>query len=330
MAGQQRARSIMDREFFPEIEPYRSRYLKVSALHTIYVEEVGNPEGVPVVFLHGGPGGGLTPSYRRFFDPRYYRVVLFDQRGAGKSTPHAELRENTTWDLVRDIEKIREDLGIRRWIVFGGSWGSTLGLAYAVTHPERVLGLILRGIFLCRKLEIDWFYQEGASHIFPDAWEKYLAPIPESERGDLVGAYYRRLTGPSDEERLHCAIAWSKWEASTMYLIPNEGSIREHEEPEAALALARIECHYFQHGTFFETGNYLLEHVRKIRHIPGVIIHGRYDLVCPIRNAWDLHRAWPEAEFSIVPNAGHAAMEPGTRTRLIEATEAFKRIEARD
>jgi proline iminopeptidase len=199
-----------------------------------------------------------------------------------------------------------------------------------VTHPERVLGLILRGIFLCRKLEVDWFYQEGASHIFPDAWEKYLAPIPESERGDLVGAYYRRLTGPSDEERVRCALAWSRWEASAMYLIPNEASIREHEEPKGALALARIECHYFKHGTFFETDNYLLENVRKIRHIPGVIIHGRYDLVCPIRNAWDLHRAWPEAEFSIVPDAGHAAMEPGTRTRLIEATEAFKRIKATD
>jgi proline iminopeptidase len=318
------------REFFPEIEPYRTKRLKVSVLHTIYLEEVGNPKGVPVLFLHGGPGGGLTPSYRRFFDPRHYRVVLFDQRGAGKSTPYAELEENTTWDLVRDIETIREDLGIRRWIAFGGSWGSTLGLAYAVTHPERVLGLILRGIFLCRKLEIDWFYQEGASHIFPDAWEKYVAPIPESERGDLVGAYYRRLTGPSDEERLRCAVAWSRWEASAMYLIPNEASIREHEEPKAALSLARIECHYFKHGTFFETDSYLLENVRKIRHIPGVIIHGRYDLVCPIRNAWDLHRAWPEAEFSIVPDAGHAAMEPGTRTRLIEATEDFKRIKATD
>jgi len=318
------------REFFPEIEPFRTKYVKVSALHTIYVEEAGNPEGVPVVFLHGGPGVGLTPTYRRFFDPGHYRVVLFDQRGAGKSTPHAELDENTTWDLVRDIERIRADLGIRRWIVFGGSWGSTLGLSYAVTHPERMLGLILRGIFLCRKLEIDWFYQEGASHVFPDAWEKYLAPIPEPEHGDLVSAYHRRLTGTDEEEKLRCAIAWSKWEASTMYLIPNEATIREHEEPKGALALARIENHYFKHGTFFETDNYLLENVRKIRHIPGVIIHGRYDLVCPIRNAWDLHRAWPEAGFAIVPNAGHAAMEPGTRSRLIQATEDFKRIKATD
>jgi proline iminopeptidase len=317
-------------DFFPEIEPYRTKHLRVSDLHTIYLEEVGNPEGVPILFLHGGPGGGLSSTYRRFFDPKHYRVVLFDQRGSGKSTPHAELVDNTTWDLVGDIEKIREELGIRRWIVFGGSWGSTLGLSYAVTHPERVLGLIVRGIFLCRKLEIDWFYQEGASFVYPDAWEKYLAPIPEAERGDLVGAYYRRLTGTHEEEKLRCAIAWSKWEASTMYLIPSEAAIQEHEEPRGALSLARIECHYFKHGTFFETGNYLLEKVHRIRHIPGVIIHGRYDLVCPIRNAWDLHRAWPEAEFSIVPNAGHAAMEPGTRSRLIQATEDFKRIKATD
>ena len=311
------------RDFFPEIEPYRTRRLKVSDLHALYVEEVGNPEGVPILFLHGGPGGGLSPTYRRFFDPRHYRVVLFDQRGAGKSTPHAELDQNTTWDLVHDIEKIREDLGIRRWIVFGGSWGSTLGLSYAVTHPERVLGLVLRGIFLCRKLEIDWFYQEGASYVFPDAWEKYLAPIPEAERGDLVGAYHRRLTGANEDEKLRCAIAWSKWEASTMYLIPNEATIHEHEEPKGALALARIENHYFKHGTFFETDNYLLEHVHRIRHIPGAIIHGRYDLVCPVRNAWDLHRAWPEAELRIVPDAGHSAFEAGTARELVKATDAF-------
>jgi len=243
---------------------------------------------------------------------------------SGRSTPHAELRENTTWDLVRDIERIREDLGIRRWIVFGGSWGSTLGLSYAVTHPERVLGLILRGIFLTRKLEIDWFYQEGASYVFPDAWEKYLAPIPEAERGDLVGAYYRRLTGDNEEERLRCAIAWSKWEASTMYLIPNAATVREHEEPKAALSLARIECHYFKHGTFFEADNYLLESVHRIRHIPGVIIHGRYDLVCPIRTADELHQAWPEATYQVIPDAGHSAMEPGIRAALVSAMDRFK------
>jgi proline iminopeptidase len=317
-------------ELFPEIEPYGTKRLKVSDLHTIFVEEVGNPKGVPILFLHGGPGGGLSAKHRRFFDPAHYRVVLIDQRGCGKSTPHAELRENTTWDLVRDIETVREDLGIRKWIVFGGSWGSTLSLAYAVAHPERVLGLILRGIFLCRKQEIDWFYQEGASNLFPDVWEDYLAPIPAAERGDLVGAYYRRLTGADEKERLRCAVAWSRWEASTMYLIPNEASIREHEEPERALALARIECHYFKHDTFFATDNYLIENVGRIRHIPGVIIHGRYDLVCPIRNAWDLHRAWPEAELTIVPDAGHTLFELGTRNRLLAATEAFKRIRRED
>jgi proline iminopeptidase len=320
---------MMDqRDFFPEIQPYTTRRLPVSALHTLHVEEAGNPKGVPILFLHGGPGGGLSPKHRRFFDPGHYRIVLFDQRGSGQSTPHAELAENTTWDLVADIEKIREALGIKRWIVFGGSWGSTLALSYAETHPERVVGLILRGIFLCRPLEIRWFYQEGANHIFPDSWERYLEPIPAAERGDLVAAYYRRLTGPDEAERLRCAIAWSRWEASAMHLIPDERSIREHEEPREALALARIECHYFRHGTFFKSDNYLIENVAKIRHIPSVIIHGRYDLVCPIRNAWDLHRAWPEAEFHIVPDAGHAAFEPGTRSALIAATEAFKGLKA--
>ncbi|HZS85672.1 MAG TPA: prolyl aminopeptidase [Stellaceae bacterium] len=316
------------RELFPAIEPFRSKQLDVSALHRIYYEEVGNPEGVPILFLHGGPGGGLAPDHRRFFDPRHYRVVLIDQRGAGKSTPHAELRENTTWHLVDDIEAVREDCGIAKWIVFGGSWGSTLALAYAITHPEKVLGLILRGIFLCRKLEIDWFYQEGASHVFPDAWEDYLAPIPEGERGDLVAAYHRRLTGADEMERLRCAVAWSKWEASTMHLVPNDATIREHEDPRKALALARIECHYFANRIFFASDNFLLENIHRIRHLPGTIIHGRYDVVCPMRNAWDLHRAWPEAELVIVPDAGHTALEVGTRSRLLEATEAFKRVKA--
>jgi proline iminopeptidase len=314
------------RELFPQIEPFNSGFLKVSSLHTIYYEEVGNKAGVPALFLHGGPGGGLTPDYRRFFDPAHYRVVLIDQRGAGKSTPHAELAENGTWELVGDIERVREALGVDQWIVFGGSWGSTLSLAYAVTHPDRVLGLILRGIFLCRQHEIDWFYQSGASHIFPDAWEGYLAPIPPAERGDLVGAYYRRLTGTDVEARLRCAAAWSKWEGATSWLIPDEKTIRDFESPEKALALARIECHYFKNKTFLNTDNFLLENVPKIRHIPGVIVHGRYDVVCPVSNAWDLHRAWPEAELTIVPDAGHAAMHVGTRSRLIEATEAFKRL----
>jgi proline iminopeptidase len=277
-----------------------------------------------------GLGGGLSPDYRRFFDPAHYRVVLIDQRGAGKSTPHAELAENTTWDLVADIERVRAELGIRRWIVFGGSWGSTLALAYAVTHPEAVRGLIVRGIFLCRKSEIEWFYQSGASHIFPDAWEEYLAPIPRDERGDLLAAYHRRLTGPDQAEALRCALAWSKWEAATSWLVPNEQSIRDFEDPPRALALARIECHYFKNRIFFPSDDYLLENVGKIRHIPGVIVHGRYDVVCPVANAWDLHRAWPEAALTIVSDAGHAAMHPGTRRRLLQATEEFKRIVAVD
>jgi len=314
------------RELFPEIEPYATRTLQVSPLHRIHVEEAGNPQGAPILFLHGGPGGGLSPMHRRFFDPGHYRIILIDQRGCGKSTPYAELAENTTWDLVRDIERVRETLGIARWIVFGGSWGSTLALAYAVTHPEAVRGLILRGIFLCRPFEISWFYQEGASHIFPDAWEEYLAPIPEAERGDLVGAYYRRLTGAVEAERVSSAVAWSKWEAATSFLRPNAAHISDGEDPAKAVALARIECHYFKHNTFFATGNYLLEQVPRIRHIPGVIIHGRYDLVCPIRNAWDLHRAWPEARLEIIPDAGHVALELGTTAALVAATEEFKRL----
>jgi len=313
-------------DLYPEIEPYRTGTLAVSNLHTIYYEEVGNPRGVPIVFLHGGPGGALSPNHRRFYDPAHYRVVLLCQRGSGRSTPLGELRENTTWDLVRDLEMLRETLGIGKWIVFGGSWGSTLALSYAVTHPERVLGLIVRGIFLCRPKEIHWLYQDGASYLFPDAWEEYLAAIPTAERGDLVGAYYRRLTGADADERLRAALAWSLWEAKTSYLIPDEQNIREHAEPERALALARIECHYFQHRAFFATDNFLLEQIGRIRHIPGVIVQGRYDVVCPPVSAWDLHRAWPEAAFHITPDAGHSALEKGTRARLVQATEDFKRL----
>ena len=310
-------------ELYPEIEPYCAEMLKVSALHTIYYEEIGNPRGVPIVFLHGGPGGALSPNHRRFFDPEHYRVVLLCQRGAGRSTPSGELRENTTWDLVQDLETLREKLGIRRWIVFGGSWGSTLALAYAVTHPDRVLGLIVRGIFLCRKKEIDWLYQEGASNLFPDPWEEYLAAIPPAERGDLVGAYYKRLTGADEGERLRAALAWSLWEAKTSYLVPDEQNIREHGEPQRALALARIECHYFQHRAFFATGNFLLEQIGRVRHLPGVIVQGRYDVVCPPVSAWDLHRAWPEATLHITPDAGHSAFEAGNLDALITATDRF-------
>jgi len=269
----------------------------------------------------------LVSDYRRFFDPEAYRVILFDQRGSGRSTPHAELAENTTWDLVADIERLREALGIARWIVFGGSWGSTLGLAYAVTHPERVLGLVLRGIFLCRPHEIAWFYEAGgASHLFPDAWEGYVEPIPPAERGSLLRAYHRRLAGGDREEQLRCAFAWSKWEAITYYLVPNQRNIEYFENPDRALALARIECHYFANDAFLATDNFLLENAGKLRGIPGVIVHGRYDVVCPASNAWDLHRAWPEAALTIVPDAGHAPMHEGTRRRLIEATEEFKRL----
>lgn len=312
------------REFFPEIQPFNKGMLKVSDIHTLYWEECGNPQGRPVVFLHGGPGGGIAPDYRRFFDPETYRIVLFDQRGSGQSTPCAEIRENTTWDLVSDIESIRKMLNIEKWVVFGGSWGSTLALAYAITHSEKVKALVLRGIFLCRPSEIRWFYQEGASQLFPDVWDEYLKPIPENERHDLVNAYYKRLTHENVDIRLQAAKAWSKWEAATSRLIIDQKSINEFDEPEYALSFARIECHYFTNNAFFKTNNWLLENIEKIRHIPAAIIQGRYDIVCPMRSAWDLHKAWPEAKLTIVPNSGHAAAEPGTRSALIEATESFK------
>lgn len=314
------------RDFFPEIEPYNKGMLKVSDIHTLYWEECGNPKGQPIVFLHGGPGGGVHPDHRRFFDPKTYRIILFDQRGSGQSLPCAELRENTTWDLVKDTETIREMLKIDKWVVFGGSWGSTLALTYAIKHPERVKALVLRGIFLCRPSEIKWFYQEGASQIFPDVWDEYLKPIPENERHDLVTAYYKRLTHENSEVRLQAAKAWSKWEAATSRLIVDQGAIDEFDDPEFALSFARIECHYFTNNAFFDTNNWILENVAKIRHIPGVIVQGRYDVVCPARSAWDLHKAWPEAKFTIIPDSGHAAAETGTRSALIEATENFKHL----
>lgn len=314
------------KEFFPEIAPYNSGHFKVSDLHSLYFEEVGNPQGKPVVFLHGGPGGGISPDHRRYFDPKVYRIVLFDQRGSGQSTPIAELTDNTTWDLVSDIEKIRTHLGIDKWVVFGGSWGSTLALAYAITHPERTTGLILRGIFLCRPSEIAWFYQQGASEIFPDVWDEYLKPIPVEERGDMVTAYYKRLTHENQQIRLQAAKAWSKWEAATSRLIMDQGAIDDFDDPSYALSFARIECHYFINNAFFPTKNYLLENVAKIRHIPGVIVQGRYDVVCPARSAWDLRKAWPEAKLTFVADAGHAASEPGIRSALIEATERFKNL----
>lgn len=309
--------------FYPEIEPYRTGRLRVSGLHELYFEESGNPAGKPVVFLHGGPGGGTDGKQRRFFDPGKYRIVLFDQRGCGKSTPYASLEANTTWDLVSDIEKLREHLGIPKWQVFGGSWGSTLALAYAETHPERVTELVLRGIFLLRRKEIEWFYQSGASILYPDAWEPYLAHIPEAERDDLVAAYNRRLTSDDPAVRLAAAKVWSTWEGATSKLIPDASFTGHYEEDEFALAFARIESHYFTNRGFFEVDDQLLRDVGRIRHIPGVIVQGRYDVVCPIDSAWALHRAWPEADLIVTPDAGHSAFEPANSRALVAATDRF-------
>jgi proline iminopeptidase len=312
------------RTFYPPIEPYETGTLQVSDLHTIYYEQSGNPRGKPVVFVHGGPGGGTDPKQRRFFDPAVYRIVLFDQRGCGRSTPHASLEENTTWHLVSDMEALRTHLGIERWMVFGGSWGSTLGLAYAQTHPKRVSELVLRGIFMLRRKELEWFYQEGASALFPDAWESYLAVIPEDERHDMIAAYHRRLTSPDPATRSKAARAWSVWEASTSFLRPSAEYVSHAAEDEFALAFARIECHYFAHGGFFERENQLLANVSAIREIPGVIVQGRYDVVCPAMSAWELHRAWPESELHLVDDAGHSAYEPGIVHHLVEATDRFR------
>jgi proline iminopeptidase len=310
------------RTLYPPIQPFQSFALPVSDLHTLYVEECGNPDGLPVVFLHGGPGAGCTENHRRYFDPERYRIVLFDQRGCGRSTPHAELAENTTWDLVADIERIRAQLGIERWLVFGGSWGSTLGLAYAEAHPERVTGLILRGIFLCRPRDIHWFYQEGASALFPDHWRDYLAPVPEPERGDLLSAYHRLLTGPDELRRMAAAKAWSLWEGRTATLLPDTATTDYFGKPHVALSLARIENHYFVNHAFLEPDQ-LCRDAGRLAHIPGIIVHGRYDVVCPIEQAFALAEAWPEARLQIIPDAGHAASEPGIVDALVRATDQF-------
>ncbi len=311
------------RKLYPAIEPYKTGRLKVSDIHDLYWEESGNPNGKPVVFLHGGPGGGTDAKQRRFFDPKRYRIVLYDQRGCGKSTPHASLEENTTWHLVSDIEALREHLGIERWQVFGGSWGSTLALAYAERHPSRVTEIVLRGIFLLRQSEIDWFYQFGAHALFADAWDDYLAPIPESERGNMLEAYYKRLTSDDEKTRLEAARAWSIWEGRTSCLLANEELIQRSSGDDFALAFARIECHYFKHRGFFGPEAELLDGVSRLRHIPCVIVQGRYDVVCPMESAWALFRAWPEADLRIVADAGHSAFEPGNVHELIEATDRF-------
>ena len=311
------------RGLYPPIEPSRSGHLAVGAGHEIYWEECGNPNGKPVVFLHGGPGAGSDARARRFFDPARYRIFLFDQRGCGRSRPHASLEHNTTWDLVADIEKLRALFGIERWQVFGGSWGSTLALAYAQTHPERVTELVLRGIFLLRKRELDWFYQEGASALYPDRWEDYLAPIPPAERGELVRAFYRRLTGDDRAAAQAAARAWSMWEGSTSYLLTDEDNVRRWGEDEFSLAVARIECHYFVNGGFMERESQLLDDIGRVRQLPAVIVQGRHDVVCPMFTAWDLHRAWPEAELRVVGDAGHSAFEPGITDELVRATDRF-------
>ncbi len=308
--------------FYPEIKPYVTHQLRVDDIHTLYIEESGEPEGIPILFLHGGPGAGCQPHHRRFFDPNRYRIILFDQRGCGRSTPHAELEANDTRRLISDIENIRELLGIDEWVVFGGSWGSTLALAYSEAHSKRVLGLILRGVFLCRKHEIEWFYQEGANRIFPDYWQDYLSIVPESERGDMLHAYYKRLTGKDELARMAAAKAWSLWEARTASLMPTKEIIHHFSDPYVALSLARIESHYFVNNAFLKPSQ-LLDNIHEISDIPGIIIQGRYDLICPMESAWELHQAWPSSELRIIDDAGHSADEPGIGQALVQATDFF-------
>lgn len=307
---------------YPEIEPYRHGFLRVSPLHEIYYEECGNPRGKPALFLHGGPGAGAGERSRRFFDPSGYRVVLFDQRGCGRSRPHGSLTENTTCDLIADIEKLRLLMEVDEWLVFGGSWGATLSLLYAQSFPSHVSALVLRGIFLLRRPELHWIYQEGASALFPDRWEEFVAEIPVEERHDLLRAYHRRLTCDDPSVALPAAKAWSKWEATTSYLVPNEDEIRESSENRFALAIAKIESHYFINKGFLRD-NQILADINKIRHIPAAIVQGRYDVVCPTITAWELHTAWPEASFTIVPSAGHSAFEPGITHELVTVTDGF-------
>jgi proline iminopeptidase len=314
---------MSNRTQYPPIEPFDTGYLAVGDGHEIYYEQSGNPQGKPALFVHGGPGGGGDANARRFFDPARYRIVVFDQRGSGRSRPHASLEANTTWHLVADMERLRRRLEIERWLVFGGSWGSTLALAYAETHPEAVSELVLRGIFLLRQLELTWFYQVGASLVFPEQWQKFVAPIPPSERHDLLGAFHRRLLSDDPAVQLSAARAWSIWEGATSSLKPNPKREAEFGTPEFALALARIEAHYFVNRGFFTHENQLLDGVERIRRISAVIVHGRYDVVCPIDTAFELHRRWPEADFRIVPDAGHSAYEPGITAELIAATDRF-------
>ena len=307
-------------KLYPPIEPYNKFYLQVSKIHTIFVEESGNPKGKPVIFLHGGPGGGIEPIYRQYFNSKLWRIIIFDQRGCGNSIPHAELKENTTWDLVQDIESIRNYLSIDKWVVFGGSWGSTLSLTYAIKHSKRCDALILRGIFLLRKFEINWFYQEGCSYIYPDEWENYSKIIPENERGDYVKAYYKRLTSKNNDTRFQAAQAWSKWEASTSKLIQDKNSLHHFDDIKIAEAFARIECHYFINNGFFNQDGRILDNINEINHIPITIVQGRYDVVCPIKSAWDLHKKLSNSKLYIIQNAGHSMLEKDIQNKLIELT----------
>ena len=307
---------------YPDIRPYAKHQIAVDDRHTLSIEEVGNPEGIPALFLHGGPGAGCESYHRRFFDPDRYRLILLDQRGAGHSTPHADLVDNTTWNLVDDIERIREHFSIEKWLVFGGSWGSTLALAYAETYPQRVSAMILRGIFLCRPHEIQWFYQQGASRIFPDYWQDFIAPIASSKRDDILTAYHELLTGSDELRRLAAAKAWSVWEGRCATLKPNPEVVAHFRNPHIALSMARIECHYFMNNAFLRPDQ-LLEDAHRLQDIPGVIVHGRYDAICPVENAWELHHAWRGSELSIQPNSGHSAGEPETAAALVRATDFF-------
>lgn len=310
------------RTLYPPIDPYETGMLDVGDGHSLYYERVGTPGAKPAVFLHGGPGGGASPEHRRQFDPERYDILLFDQRGCGRSTPHAGLEANTTWHLVADIERLRELVGVDRWLVFGGSWGSTLALAYAETHPERVSELVLRGIYTCTKPELDWYYQFGVSEMFPDKWERFVSLIPENERGDILGAYHKRLTGEDREVRIAAARAWSLWEGETITLLPDPKLSAQHDDPDFAIAFARIETHYFVHGCWLEPGQ-LLRDAGRLRAIPGTIVHGRYDMPCPAHYAYALHKAWPEADFHLIEGAGHAYSEPGILDRLIRATDRY-------
>jgi len=310
------------RGLYPEIEPYETGFLDVGDGHTIYWERIGTKGGKPAVFLHGGPGGGVNPTQRRVFDPALYDVVLFDQRGCGRSTPHASLEANTTWHLVADIEKLRQKFGYDKWQVFGGSWGSTLALAYAETHPEHVSELIVRGIYLLTKRELDWYYQFGVSEMYPERWETFIAPIPEADRGQMMASYYRYLTGTDKKKKLECAKAWSQWEGATIALVTDPARVDQFGEDHYAIAFARIETHFFVNAGWLDDGQ-LLRDANKLKDIPGVIVHGRYDMPCPAKTAWDLSKAWPKADLHIIEAAGHAMTEPGILDQLIRATDRF-------